>query len=186
MASFIYAVIPIFLVLLFAEVLVCARRQRSGDSAIRGYDWPDAIASLSMGVGNVVISLGTKLVVLAVYTAIYQLRIYDLGNAWWVWVVAFVGDDFCYYWFHRLSHEVRFLWAAHENHHSSRYYNFSTALRQSWTTPFTAPVFWVPLALLGVPPLMIFTAQAVSLVYQFWLHTELIDRLGPFEWSTLR
>jgi sterol desaturase/sphingolipid hydroxylase (fatty acid hydroxylase superfamily) len=182
MASFIYYVFPLFVVLLAIELVATRARRAPDGRAIRGYESRDAVASVTMGLGNVVISLGTKIVVLAAYTALYQFRVFELGNAGWVWVLAFVGDDFCYYWFHRASHEVRFLWAAHENHHSSRYYNLSTALRQSWTTPFTGPIFWAPLALLGIPPVMIFTAMAVSLVYQFWLHTELIDKLGPFEW----
>ncbi len=182
MAGFIYAVFPIFLVLLALEAMAARGRHAAGGRPIRGYETRDAVASLAMGFGNVVISVGTKIVVLAAYTAIYQYRLFDPGDAWWVWVLAFLGDDFCYYWFHRASHEVRFLWAAHENHHSSRYYNLSTALRQSWTTPLTGPIFWAPLALLGIPPAMIFTAIAVSLVYQFWLHTELIGRLGPLEW----
>ncbi len=182
MASFIYYVFPVFVVLLALEVAATRARRAPDGRAIRGYEARDAVASVTMGLGNVAISLGTKIVVLAAYTAIYQFRFFELGDAWWVWAVAFLGDDFCYYWFHRASHEVRFLWAAHENHHSSRYYNLSTALRQSWTTPFTGPIFWAPLALLGVPPAMIFTAMAVSLVYQFWLHTELIGKLGPLEW----
>jgi sterol desaturase/sphingolipid hydroxylase (fatty acid hydroxylase superfamily) len=182
MASFIYYVFPFFLVLLALELVATRARRAPDGRAIRGYEARDAVASVTMGLGNVVISLGTKIVVLAAYTALYQFRVFDLPNAGWVWALAFLGDDFCYYGFHRASHEVRFLWAAHENHHSSRYYNLSTALRQSWTTPFTGPVFWAPLALLGIPPFMIFTAMAVSLVYQFWLHTELIDKLGPFEW----
>ncbi len=182
MAGFLYSVFPVFVLLLALEAWATRGGRERGGRPIRGYEARDAAASLAMGVGNVLISIGTKLVVLAAYTALYRYRLFDLSSAWWVWVVAFVGDDFCYYWFHRASHEVRFLWAAHENHHSSRYYNLSTALRQSWTTPFTGPIFWAPLALLGVPPLMIFTTMAISLVYQFWLHTELIGRLGPFEW----
>ena len=86
-----------------------------------------------------------------------------------------VGWDFVYYW-HRASHEVRLLWAAHENHHSSEYFNLSTALRQSWT-PFTSPLFYAPLPLLGFSPAMIATQISISLIYQFWIHTELIDRL---------
>ena len=177
MSTLVYVAVPVFLVLMAAEIWGSARVGKR----IRGYAWRDSLASLAMGVGNVVISLGTKVVTLAVYTALNQFALFDLGTVWWVWPLAILGDDFCYYWFHRASHEVRFLWAAHENHHSSRHYNLSTALRQSWTTPFTAPLFWAPLALLGVEPLMILTAQGISLVYQFWIHTELIDRLGPFE-----
>ena len=177
MSTIVYVAVPLFLLLMGVEIW-CSERVRG---RIRGYEWRDSLASLSMGVGNVLISLGTKVVTLALYTALYQFRLFDIGYVWWAWPLAILGDDFCYYWFHRASHEVRFLWAAHENHHSSRHYNLSTALRQSWTTPFTGPLFWAPLALLGVEPLMILTAQGISLVYQFWIHTELIDRLGPFE-----
>ena len=177
MSTIVYVAVPLFLLLMGVEIWRVARVR----GRIRGYEWRDSLASLSMGVGNVIISLGTKVVTLALYTALYQFRLFDIGYVWWAWPLAILGDDFCYYWFHRASHEVRFLWAAHENHHSSRHYNLSTALRQSWTTPFTGPLFWAPLALLGVEPLMILTAQGISLVYQFWIHTELIDRLGPFE-----
>jgi sterol desaturase/sphingolipid hydroxylase (fatty acid hydroxylase superfamily) len=91
--------------------------------------------------------------------------------------VLFFAEDLCYYWFHRLHHEVRFLWAAHVNHHTSQYFNLSTALRQPWFTPITGPIFWLPLALLGYPPAMILTAEAISLIYQFWIHTETVKRL---------
>ncbi|MGH0038418.1 MAG: sterol desaturase family protein [Myxococcota bacterium] len=178
MSTLVYLAVPLFIGLMLLEAWALGRRE----SGLRGYTWPDTAASLAMGVGNVAISVATKIGVLAVYTALHQLAIFDLSGHWWVWPLAFLGDDFAYYWFHRASHEVRFLWAAHENHHSSTHYNLSTALRQSWTTPFTAPLFWAPLAILGIPPEMILVAQGVSLVYQFWIHTELIDRLGWFEW----
>ena len=177
MSTIVFVAVPVFLILMAAEIW----RTRGLADRIRGYEWRDTAASLSMGVGNVVISMGTKAVTFALFAALHRYAIFDIGFVWWAWPLAILGDDFCYYWFHRSSHEVRFLWAAHENHHSSRYYNLSTALRQSWTTPFTAPFFWVPLALLGVEPLMILTAQGISLIYQFWIHTELIDRMGSFE-----
>jgi sterol desaturase/sphingolipid hydroxylase (fatty acid hydroxylase superfamily) len=177
-STLVYLAIPVFIGLMLLEVWGLSRR--GGD--LRGYTWRDSAASLSMGVGNVAISLVSKIGVLLVYTGLYQFAIFDLRGQWWIWPLALVGDDFAYYWFHRASHEVRFLWAAHVNHHSSTHYNLSTALRQSWTTPFTAPLFWAPLAILGIPPEMILAAQGISLVYQFWIHTELIDRLGPLEW----
>jgi sterol desaturase/sphingolipid hydroxylase (fatty acid hydroxylase superfamily) len=78
---------------------------------------------------------------------------------------------------------VRLFWAAHVNHHSSQYFNLSTALRQPWFTPITGPIFWLPLALLGFPPAMILTAEAISLIYQFWIHTEVVKKLPrPIEW----
>jgi sterol desaturase/sphingolipid hydroxylase (fatty acid hydroxylase superfamily) len=178
MSWLVYVSVPLFIGLLGFEVWFTARRP----GRVAGYEWRDTLASLSMGVGNMLIAVFTKGATLAVYTWLHSFAVFDLGWAWWAWPIALLGDDFCYYWFHRMHHEVRFLWAAHENHHSSEHYNFATALRQSWTTPFTGPLFWAPLALLGVEPLMIVAAQGVSLIYQFWIHTEWIDRLGPLEW----
>jgi sterol desaturase/sphingolipid hydroxylase (fatty acid hydroxylase superfamily) len=106
--------------------------------------------------------------------------LFDLGSGPLVFAAALLADDFFYYWFHRLHHEVRFLWAAHVNHHSSRHFNLSTALRQSWTT-FTSPLFYLPLPLLGFDPLLVITVHSVNLLWQFWIHTELIGRLGPLE-----
>jgi len=148
---------------------------------VRGFELRDTAASLTMGIVNVGIATVTKGGAYVVYFGLYQLRLFDIPNVWWAWALLIPCEDCCYYWFHRVSHEVRLFWAAHENHHSSRHYNFSTALRQSWTTPLTGPIFWLPLALLGFEPLMVLTAQSISLVYQFFLHTELVDRLGPFE-----
>lgn len=150
-----------------------------------GYGLRDTGASLAMGLGNVLISAGTTLGAIALWAWGYEHRVLSLGQAapWWSWLVLFLGEDLCYYWFHRAHHEVRLLWAAHVNHHSSRYFNLSTALRQPWFTPLTGPVFWLPLALVGYSPPMILTAQALSLLYQFWIHTEAVGRLPhPLEW----
>jgi sterol desaturase/sphingolipid hydroxylase (fatty acid hydroxylase superfamily) len=129
-------------------------------------------------------STGAKFLSIPFFALLYQHRVLDLGvpSAATSWLVLIVAEDFCYYWFHRTHHEVRLFWAVHVNHHSSQHYNLSTALRQALLTPLTGPVFWAPLALLGYPPWMILTAQAWSLLYQFWLHTEAIDRMGPLEW----
>jgi sterol desaturase/sphingolipid hydroxylase (fatty acid hydroxylase superfamily) len=145
------------------------------------YERRDTFASLAMGLGNRIIYAGAGGAILACQLHLYEHRLLDLGGSWWVWPLCFVAEDFTYFWFHRCSHEVRFLWAAHVNHHSSQRFNLSTALRQSWTTPFTTALFYWPLSLLGFHPLMVLTCTAVSLLYQFWIHTELIDRLGWFE-----
>jgi sterol desaturase/sphingolipid hydroxylase (fatty acid hydroxylase superfamily) len=173
--------IPAFFALIFLE-LAWARRHR-GEPGVRGYERQDTYASLAMGLGSVFINLGTKVLAVAVYAWGYDHRVMDLGQAdkVWSWVVLLFAEDLCYYWFHRSHHEVRFLWAAHVNHHSSQYFNLSTALRQPWTTGLTGIVFWLPLALVGFPPAMILTAQAWSLLYQFWLHTEAVRSLGVFE-----
>lgn len=175
--------VPGFLTLLALELVWTKQRSREG-AALRGYERRDTFASLAMGIGNVIISAVTTLGAVALWTLAYEHRLASLGqpSLWWSWLVLFFAEDLCYYWFHRSHHAVRLLWAAHVNHHSSRYFNLSTALRQPWFTPVTGPVFWLPLAFLGYPPPMILTAEALSLIYQFWIHTEAIDRLwGPIE-----
>ena len=150
---------------------------------VKGYGGRDSAANISMGLGNLAVMFGTKTVSFAIFMALYQSRLFDLPTgAWWVWLLLIPTEDFCYYWFHRAGHEIRFFWAAHVNHHSSRSYNLSTALRQSWTAPLFSWMFWLPLPLLGFHPVMIVVAQSISLLYQYWIHTELINRLGPFEW----
>jgi sterol desaturase/sphingolipid hydroxylase (fatty acid hydroxylase superfamily) len=119
---------------------------------------------------------------LAIFGLIYRFRIFNLGYQWWVWLMLFFCDEFSYYWFHRASHECRLFWASHVVHHSSQRYNLSTALRQSWTGTFMGWVFWMWLPLVGFRPMMILTMQAISLLYQFWIHTELVRSLGPLEW----
>ena len=174
-SSIIYYSIPFFLVTMLLEWLAIRRRD------LRGYTPQDTAASLGMGIGNVVISAGVKTGMLAIYVYLSRFALFKIEPSWWVWGLVFVAEDLCYYWFHRVSHESRLFWAAHVNHHSSRHYNLSTALRQSWTTPFTSPIFWVPMVLIGFPPWMILIQQAISLLYQYWIHTELIGRMGPFE-----
>ncbi|MGK0374624.1 MAG: sterol desaturase/sphingolipid hydroxylase (fatty acid hydroxylase superfamily) [Arenicella sp.] len=96
---------------------------------------------------------------------------------WWAWVLLFFLDDFIYYWFHRLNHQVRLMWAGHVSHHSAIKMNFATALRQGVGERVHKYAFWLPLPLLGFDPLMIFTMMSLNLFYQYWLHTELIGKL---------
>ena len=179
MSNLVLYSIPAFIVLIVLEAM-WTRRTRED---VRGYEAKDTFASLSMGVINVGVAAGAKLLSIPFYALLYQYRFVDVVAATgaWSWLVLFVAEDFCYYWFHRSHHEVRALWAVHVNHHSSQHYNLSTALRQAVLTPITGPIFWAPLALVGFPPVMILTAQAWSLLYQFWLHTEAIKSLGPLE-----
>jgi sterol desaturase/sphingolipid hydroxylase (fatty acid hydroxylase superfamily) len=171
--------IPAFFALIVLEVLWAKKHPE-----VVGYEPRDTVASLSMGLANVTVSAAAKLLSIPFFALLYEHRVADLGDAtmWWSWLVLLVAEDFCYYWFHRSHHEVRLLWAVHVNHHSSQHYNLSTALRQALLTPLTGPIFWAPLALLGYAPWMILTAQAWSLLYQFWLHTEAIGKLGPLEY----
>ncbi len=166
---------PAFIALLLLEVWLSKRR---GQPTHAGQD---SVTSVTMGVGSAVVGLAWKGVQLGTYTWLHQFALFDLGDGLWAFLGCMLAVDFAYYWFHRLHHEVRLLWAAHVTHHSSQRYNLATALRQSWS-PMTGLVFYAPLPVLGFDPVMILTAYALNLIYQFWIHTELIDRLGPLEW----
>lgn len=173
MPDLIHYAIPGFVLLLTAEVIFSALDKRGL------YETRDAASSIAMGLGNVFIGLLTKGVIYLIYTLIYQFRIFTLdASLWWVWVLCFFADDLSYYWFHRLSHNIRFFWASHVVHHSSQKYNLSTALRQNWTGNLTGTfAFWLWMPFLGFHPAMVMTMQAISLIYQFWIHTEAIKKL---------
>ena len=184
MVDLVLYAIPAFVLLLAAE---WASYRHLGDhdhdhEGLKGYEVKDTATSLSMGLGNVVINVFWKAVVVVVYAALFELAPWDLPDAAvWAWVLLFLFEDHQYYWFHRAHHQVRVLWASHVVHHSSQHYNLSTALRQTWT-PMTALPFWLPLPLVGFEPWQVLLAQSWSLLYQFWLHTERVQRLpGWFE-----
>jgi sterol desaturase/sphingolipid hydroxylase (fatty acid hydroxylase superfamily) len=181
MAEVLYYAIPFFVGLLVLEYL-SFRQVRSENEGLIGFEARDTRTSLTMGFGNVVINFGWKFVVLAAYIGIYELTPLRLDSGdWWVWVLLFFADDLSYYWFHRISHESRGFWASHVVHHSSQHYNLSTALRQTWV-PMTYFPFWLWLPAVGFEPWMVLLAQAWSLIYQFWIHTERIRKLpGWFE-----
>ena len=170
--------IPGFILLLLAELILNAYDQRNL------YETKDTLSSLTMGLGNVIIGIWGKLLVLGTYYLLYQIRIFTLGWDWYIWIFAFFADDFSYYWFHRKSHEIRYFWASHVVHHSSQKYNLSTALRQTWTGNLTgAFIFWIWMPLIGFHPLMVMTMQSFSLIYQFWIHTETVGKLPrPIEY----
>lgn len=169
--------IPFFFLAMGLEALALrhAARENAEEAAAVGYEPSDTRTSLSMGVGHLFIGAGWKLVMAAIYAAIYLISPLHLPTgAWFTWVALFFADDFAYYAYHRSHHRIRVFWATHIVHHSSQHYNFSTALRQDWS-PFTATLFWMPSALF-FPPWMVFLALAWNLLYQFTLHTETIDR----------
>ncbi|GAB3887746.1 sterol desaturase family protein [Terrabacter terrigena] len=174
MVDLILTAVPFFIAFIAIEVVSL---WFAPDDDEVGYEVRDTVTSLSMGIGSVVVGVGYKALQLVVYAALYAVTPLRLDTSlWWVWVVIFLVEDLAYYWYHRCHHEVRILWASHVVHHSSRRYNFSTALRQTWT-PFGGIPFWAPLALLGVPPWAIFLQQSISLLYQFFLHTERVGKL---------
>ncbi|MFD6313301.1 sterol desaturase family protein [Streptomyces nigra] len=166
--------IPAFVLLVAVEAL---SYRFLPDDDERGYEVRDTATSMSMGAGSQVIALPWKAVVIVAYAALYSVAPWQLSpGSVWTWVLLFFAEDLAYYAFHRAHHRVRLLWASHVVHHSSVRFNLSTALRQSWT-PMSGLPFWMPLALLGVPPWMILLQQSISLIYQFFLHTERVDRL---------
>ncbi len=167
--------IPVFVLTMLIEW-----RMSRGHDHGHGYEAKDAAASVSMGIGFLLIQAPMKGVTVAGYAWLYQHRLFDLEVGVFTWLMLLLAEDLCYYWYHRLHHTVRILWASHVNHHSSRFYNLSTALRQAWTSPFTAPWFWMVLPLLGFPVELILIQQTVSLLYQYWIHTELIGSMGVF------
>ena len=174
MNEIIFYAIPFFVVLLIIEGL---SYYLLPDEDKQGYEARDTRTSLIMGVGNVLINIGWKVVVLLAYTALYLIAPVHLSASDpLTWLALFVLDDLCFYLYHRSHHTVRVFWASHVVHHSSEHYNFSTALRQPWT-PFTSLPFWLPLAFLGFAPWMILLQQSISLLYQFFLHTERIGKL---------
>ena len=175
MPDLIQLAIPAFILLMVIEAIADALMRREL------YEPKDTAASLTMGIGNVVVGLVSKGMVFALFTWVHKFALFPVGYQWWAWVLAFFADDLSYYWFHRTSHECRFFWASHVVHHSSQHYNLSTALRQTWTGAFFGFVFWLWMPLVGFQPIMIFTMQAVSLLYQFWVHTEFVQRLGLLE-----
>lgn len=169
--------VPGFVALILIE-MIYVRVTRKGR-----YEARDSLTSLMMGFGNQVAAILAGGLAVAAYFWVYQFRLFDLGWTWPVVVACFFAEDMAYYWFHRLAHERRWFWASHVIHHSSQHYNLTTALRQTWTgTIALGFIFWLPLVWIGFPPEMVLMFSAFSLVYQFWIHTEAIDRMGPFEW----
>ena len=164
--------IPFFIITLIIEIIVDVREKANA------YETKDAITSIAMGLGNVFLSIFSKLLVFGAFIYLYNnFRFFTIPFTWWAWVLLLVFEDFTYYWFHRISHENRFFWASHVIHHSSQKYNLSTALRQTWTGIFLSFVFWLWLPLLGFHPVMILAQMAISLIYQYWIHTEFIKKM---------
>lgn len=165
---------PFFILTIILEILLA--RLRKADAR---YEARDTAVSLGMGLMSGVAGLATAGVVLAATVWVYQHRLSSIPmTAIWAWAAIFLLEDLTYYVFHRLSHERRLWWAAHVNHHSSQHYNLSTALRQTWTGGVAGTwLLWLPLVYLGFPPAMVAIQKGISLVYQYWIHTEAIRRL---------
>lgn len=172
--------IPFYLVTLIGEAWLLARyRKKAGGQAspdFRGYARGDTFGSLSLGLGSLVFVTLINLAIYKLAGLLFRYRLCDLGSGALGYLVALIGWDLLYYFHHRAEHRVRLLWACHVSHHSSRYFNLSTALRQPWT-PVAGLLFYPWLSLLGVQPAMIMISAGINLIYQYWVHTEVIGRL---------
>jgi sterol desaturase/sphingolipid hydroxylase (fatty acid hydroxylase superfamily) len=170
--------LPVLLIAIVIEGLLYWRRNRR-------YRWRDSIASLAIAIGHSLSGIVSYAVIntgLALLVWRYRVTTIDLGQ-WTNIVLLFLAVEFAYYWYHRTAHRVRLLWGSHSVHHSPEELTFSAAYRLNWTPLLSgAWLFFLPLVWLGFDPAWVFGIVSASLLYQFWLHTTLIPRLGPLEW----
>ncbi len=163
--------LPMFFLVLGIEIFIYKLKKRE-------YQRKDALVSVSMGLLSLPIGMLFKAMNFAIFFWAYNNRIYDFGMEWWALFLALMADDFRIYVFHRIRHNIRYMWCSHVNHHSSEQFNYSTALRQSWTANITGQIlFKIPFAFLGFHPLILIMMHQFHQVYQFFLHTELIDKM---------
>ncbi|MCP3958853.1 MAG: sterol desaturase family protein [bacterium] len=170
--------IPVFFALIGIELLVARLR---GEKL---YRFNDSINDLSCGILQQALGVFTKAIVFGGYVLLFEAgHLFEISATSPVtWVLCFLGVDFFYYWFHRVSHESALPWGAHVVHHSSEEYNLAVALRQGSFQPLFSWIFYLPLAVLGFPPLVFLTCSSLNTLYQFWIHTRTIGKLGPLEW----
>ena len=171
--ALLYYAIPGFLLLLSLEAWFSYRENKLL------YETRDTWSSFGLGIGNVIIGFVTKAMIFGLFMLLYRYKIFDLdSDKWWFWVLLFFADDFSYYWFHRTAHNVNWFWASHVVHHSSQHYNLAAALRQTWTGNLTGSfLFWAWMPLAGFHPVWVLFMQQISLIYQFWIHTETVRKL---------
>ncbi len=166
--------LPALGILVIVEAIYLTREHR--------HNKKDMLTSFGLFLGTLPVSFVTTGIIIYVYSLIYHFHIFNIpSNCWWAWAICFFGDDFSYYWYHRFSHQVRFLWASHMVHHSSETFTLSSALRVPWTSNITGTfLFWAWMPFIGIQPYMIIFMKSASVIYQFWMHTETIKKLPPW------
>lgn len=171
-------VLPILLSIILLEAILI-HRSRKGR-----FSWQESLASLGVMLGYHLSRIIFGAIPIGVYSFIWEHRLWTVSlNHGWSLLLLFLGLEFCYYWYHRLSHQVPWLWATHAVHHSSTHFNLSAAYRLGWTGWLSGNfLFFAPLCWLGFHPIAIATTLSINLLYQFWIHTELIPKLGWVEW----
>ncbi len=175
---------PVFLLMIAAE-FAWSRRAAARVPGAQAFRLNDLINSISLGIISQLSGVLTKLLSIGIYTLVFgAVAIYPHLEFWSTWygvVLALVFYDLCYYWLHRTGHVVNVFWAAHVVHHQSQHYNLSTALRQTSSGAFLGWIFYIPMAIAGVPPLIFGIVALIDLLYQFWVHTEQVGKLGWFD-----
>ncbi|HEY2559421.1 MAG TPA: sterol desaturase family protein [Caldimonas sp.] len=168
---------PIFFLLIGIEIVIGRRRDRNG------YRLNDALSSIGLGVMSQIVGVFTAVLTLGIYVWVYErLAVWPLPAASpWTWLFGLIAYDFFYYWHHRAGHRVALFWAAHVVHHQSEDYNLSTALRQTSSGWLGGWIFYLPMAIVGFPPLVFGVVALIDLLYQFWVHTEQVGKLGWFD-----
>lgn len=164
-----YFALPVFFISMLVEYQFAKEKYYGKDTGV----------SLLMMVFSAIVEFIPKVLAFVAFFYLYELSPLKgiVGRQWWAWILLLLADDFAYYWFHRLNHEVRLFWAGHVPHHSSIHMNLGTALRQGVGERIHKFFFWMWIPLLGFDPLMMFTMMGVSLIYQFFVHTELVDKM---------
>jgi len=167
---------PFMFAFVLIEFLIGRKKQK------QLYSGKDFLASLSIGLGNLILNGFMKLGIFVVFLFFYNLAPVKIPHTWWSYILCLVVLDFCRYWAHRIAHEQRFWWSTHVVHHSSEYYNLSVSFRLSWTQNLKL-IFFLPVILMGFHPLVFFIIHQIEVLYQFWIHTELIRKLpAPIEY----
>jgi sterol desaturase/sphingolipid hydroxylase (fatty acid hydroxylase superfamily)/uncharacterized membrane protein YhhN len=175
---------PVFILLIALE-FIWSRSRASRTAGQTPYHLSDTINSISLGMLSQLVGVLSKLFTIGVYTVVFgAVALYpatEFWNTWYGVLLALVMYDFCYYWLHRAGHVVALFWAAHVVHHQSQHYNLSTALRQTSSGFLFGWIFYLPMAVLGVPPTVFGIVLLIDLLYQFWVHTEQVGKLGWFD-----
>ncbi|MFT2009395.1 sterol desaturase family protein [Pontibacter sp. 13R65] len=167
---------PLIIISVVAEWLVGIYKKKNY------YHNKDFLAALTIGGVNAVIGGTLKIFLFSIAMYIYNMVPWAMPRVWWGYIVCFIAVDFCRYWAHRIAHEQRFWWATHVTHHSSQKMNFSVSFRTGWTNQIKF-VFFIPVPLLGIDPFTFFVCHQIAVLYQFWIHTELIRKMpAPIEY----
>ena len=167
---------PVMVALVLIEYFIRVRKLQ------RSYDAKDGFAAALVGIGNLISSALFKAILFGIILFFYNMVPWYIPHTWWAYILCLVSIDFLRYWAHRVAHEQRFWWATHVTHHSSEQYNFTVSFRLSWVQHVKI-VFFIPIALMGFDPFVFFICNQIEVLYQFWIHTELIKKLPrPIEY----